>query len=87
MTKKEITGTLTLVDGSEESVQDDVATGKLEGTYAKEAVLAGRAVQFTDEHGEIIIPYHSILKAHFESSDVEVEVPEDTSCVEVQGRC
>ena len=88
MTKKEITGTLTLVDASEETVADDVANGVLDGTYAKEAILAKQAVQFKDsDDKDVIIPYHSILKAVFESEDVTVEPPVDESCVEVTGRC
>lgn len=81
--KLKMTGTLTLVDGSTVTVADDPANGGNNAQIVESAIRALKQSVYYENDKEIIIPYHSILKAEFTRESVEVEEPEDTSCVEV----
>lgn len=79
-----LTGTITLVDGSTITVADDPANGKTNAQIVRDSILALKQSVYMDGDKEVIIPYHSVLKAEFTRSTVEVEEPEDETCVEVK---
>ena len=83
MKKVKYEGTITLVDGSTVTVADDPANNDTTATDAKTAILAMRQIYMVDaSNKETIIPYHSVLKAEFTHTSVDVEDPVDDFCKE-----
>lgn len=84
MTEKlKMTGIITLVDGSTVTVADDPANGGNNAQIVRDCILALKQSVYTENAKEIVIPYHSVLKAEFTREVVEVQTPVDNSCVEV----
>lgn len=83
MKKVKYTGTITLIDGSTVTVADDPANGTMNAQIVRDCILALKQSVYVENDVEKIIPYHSILKAEFTHETVEVETPEDETCVEV----
>lgn len=84
MTKVKYTGTITLIDGSTVTVADDPENGGMNAQIVRGCILALKQSVYTEDDKEIIIPYHSVLKAEFTKETVEVEDPVDDSCVEIE---
>ena len=82
MTKLKFTGTITLIDGSTVTVADDIENGLTTAQDVRTDILAYKQIHYKDGETEVVIPYHSILKAEFTKETVEVEDPVDESCVE-----
>ena len=83
MNKVKYTGTLTLVDGSTVTVEDDPANGLKNAQIVRDSILKVEQSVYVDNDTEIVIPYHSILKAEFTHEEVTVPDPVDETCVEV----
>lgn len=84
MTEKlKMTGTITLVDGSTITVADDPANGGNNAQIVRDCILALKQSVYVENDKEIVIPYHSVLKAEFTRETVEVQEPVDSSCVAV----
>lgn len=84
MKKVKYEGTITLVDGSTVTVADDPAAGTQNAQLVRDCILALKQSVYVENNKEIIIPYHSVLKAEFTKETVEVEEPVDETCVEVE---
>lgn len=84
MKKLKMTGTITLIDGSTVTVADDPSKNETTAQDVRASIISLAQSRFMDGEKEVIIPYHSILKAEFTREMVEVEKPEDETCVEVE---
>lgn len=81
--KLKMTGTLTLVDGSTVTVEDDPANGGNNAQIVRDCIMELKQSVYTENDVEVVIPYHSILKAEFTRETVQVQEPVDNYCEEV----